>query len=155
MSSSSAPRSTDPGDVMLASRLTVVRDEIEAETICGLLRTEGIACEHRQTDMGAGAWEATGSGGPREILVAPSNLERARELIKPDTSGVPVMELRIALARAPIVAAICRIDSFSIRVEPFGESWLQRSTSWRTASSPYAAVSCRRRSGLRSEGLLG
>jgi hypothetical protein len=36
--------------------------------------------------MGAGAWEATGSGGPREILVAPSDLERARELIKPDTS---------------------------------------------------------------------
>jgi hypothetical protein len=72
--------------VRLASRLTVVRDEIEAETICGLLRTEGIACDHRQTDMGAGAWEATGSGGPREILVALSNLERARELIKPDTS---------------------------------------------------------------------
>ena len=86
MSSSSAPRSTDPGDVMLASRLTVVRDEIEAETICGLLRTEGIACDQRQTDMGAGAWEATGSGGPREIVVAPSNLERARDLIKPDTS---------------------------------------------------------------------
>ena len=59
MSPSSAPRSTDPGDVMLASRLTVVRDEIEAETICGLLRTEGIACDHRQTDMGAGAWEVT------------------------------------------------------------------------------------------------
>jgi hypothetical protein len=71
---------------MLASRLTVVRDEIEAETICGLLRTEGIACDHRQTDMGAGAWEATGSGGPREILLAPSDLERARELVKPDTS---------------------------------------------------------------------
>ena len=88
MSSSSAPRSIPegPGDVMLASRLTVVRDEIEAETICGLLRTEGIACDHRQTDMGAGAWEATGSGGPREILLAPSDLERARELVKPDTS---------------------------------------------------------------------
>lgn len=86
ISSSSAPRSTDPGDVMLASRLTVVRDEIEAETICGLLRTEGIACDQRQTDMGAGAWEATGSGGPREILVAPSNLERASDLIKPDRS---------------------------------------------------------------------
>ncbi len=88
MSSSSAPRSTPEGsgDVMLARRLTVVRDEIEAETICGLLRTEGIACDHRQTDMGAAAWEATGSGGPREILVAPSNLERARDLIKPDTS---------------------------------------------------------------------
>jgi Putative prokaryotic signal transducing protein len=85
MSSSSAPRSTDPGDVMLGSRLTVVRDEVEAETICGLLRTEGIACDQRQTDVGAGAWEATGSGGPREILVAPSNLERARDLIKPET----------------------------------------------------------------------
>jgi hypothetical protein len=29
---------------------------------------------------------ATGSGGPREILVAPSDLERARELIKPEPS---------------------------------------------------------------------
>ena len=56
---------------------------MEAETICGLLRTEGIACDHRQTDMGVGAWEATGSGGPREILVAPSALERAKELIAP------------------------------------------------------------------------
>jgi hypothetical protein len=35
--------------------------------------------------MGAGAWEATGSEGPREILVAPSDLQRARELIKLDT----------------------------------------------------------------------
>ncbi len=71
---------------MLSVRLTVVGDGMEAEAICGLLRTEGIACGHRQTDMGAGAWDATGSGGPREILVAPSDLERARELIKPDTS---------------------------------------------------------------------
>jgi hypothetical protein len=71
---------------MLAVRLTVVGDGIEAaDAICGLLRTEGVACNHRQTDMGAGAWEATGSGGPREILVAPSDLERAREL-KPEPS---------------------------------------------------------------------
>jgi hypothetical protein len=33
--------------------------------------------------MGVGAWESTGTGGPREILVAPGDLERARELIKP------------------------------------------------------------------------
>jgi Putative prokaryotic signal transducing protein len=66
-------------------RLTVVGDGIEAAAICGLLRTEGIACSDRQTDMGVGAWEATGSGGPREILVAPSDLERARELIEPAT----------------------------------------------------------------------
>jgi hypothetical protein len=67
---------------MFGVRLTVVGDGMAAEAICGLLRTEGIACNHRQTDMGVGAWEATGSGGPREILVAPGDLERARELIK-------------------------------------------------------------------------
>ncbi len=71
---------------MLGVRLTVIGNEMEAEAICGLLRTEGIACNHRQTDMGAGAWDATGSGGPREILVAASDLERARELIEPDIS---------------------------------------------------------------------
>jgi hypothetical protein len=68
-------------------RLTVVGDEVEAAVICGLLRTEGIACHERRTDMGAGAWEATGSGGPREILVARSDLERARELLEPGTSS--------------------------------------------------------------------
>ena len=73
-------------EVMSEARLTVVGDEMEAEAICGLLRTEGIGCSQRQTNMGAGAWEATGSGGPREILVAPSDLERAQELIKPATS---------------------------------------------------------------------
>ena len=71
---------------MFGVRLTVVGDGMEAEAICGLLRTEGIPCNHRQTDMGVGAWEATGSGGPREILVVASDLERARELIKPATS---------------------------------------------------------------------
>jgi hypothetical protein len=66
-------------------RLIVVGDEMEAAVICGLLTTEGIACDQRRTDAGAGAWEATGSGGPREILVAPANLERARKLLAPDT----------------------------------------------------------------------
>jgi hypothetical protein len=71
---------------MFGVRLTVVGDAMEAAAICGLLRTEGIACDDRQTDMGAGAWEATGTGGPREILVAASDLERARELIEPAIS---------------------------------------------------------------------
>jgi hypothetical protein len=71
---------------MFGVRLTVVGDGMEADAICGLLRTEGIACNHRQTDMGVGAWEATGSGGPREILVAENDLERARELIQPASS---------------------------------------------------------------------
>ena len=67
-------------------RLMVVGNSLEAETICGLLRTEGIACEHRQTDMGAGAGDAVGDSGPREILVARDDLERARQLVTTDAS---------------------------------------------------------------------
>ena len=68
------------------TRLTVVANELEAETLCGFLRTEGIECEYRQTDYGAGSTDATGSAGPREILVAPEDLERAQELIEPSTA---------------------------------------------------------------------
>jgi hypothetical protein len=63
----------------------VVGNSMEAETICGLLRTEGIACDHRQTDMGAGAGDAVGDSGPREILVAQNDLDRARELVTAGT----------------------------------------------------------------------
>jgi hypothetical protein len=71
---------------MVEVRLTVVGDGMEAAAICGLLRTEGIACRDRRTDMGVGAGDATGSGGPYEILVTPGDLERARELIEPGPS---------------------------------------------------------------------
>ena len=66
-------------------RLMVVGNSLEAETICGLLRTEGIACDHRQTDLGAGAGDAVGDSGPREILVAQGDLELARELASADS----------------------------------------------------------------------
>jgi hypothetical protein len=59
----------------------VVGNSMEAETICGLLRTEGIACHHRQTDMGAGAGDAVGDSGPREILVLRDDLENAQQLV--------------------------------------------------------------------------
>jgi hypothetical protein len=62
-------------------RLLVVGNSREAETICGLLRTEGIACAHRHTDVGAGAGDAVGDSGPREILVALDDLESARQLV--------------------------------------------------------------------------
>jgi hypothetical protein len=62
-------------------RLMVVGNSMEAETICGLLRTEGITCDHRQTDMGAGAGDAVGDSGPREILVAREDLENARQRV--------------------------------------------------------------------------
>jgi hypothetical protein len=64
----------------------VVANSMEAETICGFLRTEGIACDHRQTDMGAGAGDAVGDTGPREILVARDDLENARQLVTTDAS---------------------------------------------------------------------
>ena len=64
----------------------VVGNSMEADTICGLLRTEGIACVHRQTDMGAGGGDAVGDSGPREILVAKDDLESARQLVTTDAS---------------------------------------------------------------------
>ena len=67
-------------------RFMVVGNSMEADTICGLLRTEGIACDHRQTDMGAGAGDAVGDSGPREILVARDDLESAQQLVTTDTS---------------------------------------------------------------------
>ena len=67
-------------------RLMVVGNSMEAETICGLLRTEGIACDHRQTDMGAGAGDPVGSSGPLEIVVARDDLESARQLVTTDSS---------------------------------------------------------------------
>jgi hypothetical protein len=66
---------------VLGARLTVVRNALEAETICGFLRTEGIQCDHRQTDFGAGATDATGDVGPHEVLVPEERLAEARTLI--------------------------------------------------------------------------
>ena len=66
---------------MLGVRLTVVGNALEADTLCGFLRADGITCDHRQTDAGAGATEATGSVGPREIVVPVEQLARARELL--------------------------------------------------------------------------
>ena len=63
-------------------RLTVVSSELEAETVRGLLATEGIESMQRPTDFAAGSldgWAAPLS--PREILVGQADLERARELI--------------------------------------------------------------------------
>ena len=62
-------------------KLAVV-DGMEAEVICGLLRSAGIPCNHRQTDLGIGAFEALANAGPREVLVAADDLEAAREIIQ-------------------------------------------------------------------------
>ena len=64
-------------------RLTVVGSEMEADIVCGLLRTEGIPCGHRETDFGSVVFP----GGPREILVAGEDLARARELLAAEGSA--------------------------------------------------------------------
>jgi hypothetical protein len=68
---------------MDAVKLTVVGDEMEAEMPCGFLRTHGIACSYRKTDV-AGAIGAESGGfaiaGPTGILVHQPDLEAARKL---------------------------------------------------------------------------
>jgi hypothetical protein len=62
-----------------AARLTIVRDEGEAEILCRMLEVEGIPSSYRVTDLSA---EQGGVfGGWREILVDEFDLERARELL--------------------------------------------------------------------------
>lgn len=60
--------------------LTIVRNEAEADLLCALLRTEGIECDHRPTNFGAGSMDGL-PGGAREVVVAEDRLERAQELL--------------------------------------------------------------------------
>jgi hypothetical protein len=63
-------------------RLTVLPDEGAAETLVGLLQTEGIESFYRDTDISAtGIFGGQAFGGWREILVDEDDLERARELV--------------------------------------------------------------------------
>ena len=64
--------------------LTVVANEMEAEMLCGLLRTSGIECSYRRTDAAAGLGTYGGGfsmGGPTEVLVREGDLDAARKLM--------------------------------------------------------------------------
>jgi Putative prokaryotic signal transducing protein len=61
--------------------LTVVPTANEAEIVTALLRTEGIECDDRPTNLSAGFMDGMPGGGPREILVAAESLARAQELL--------------------------------------------------------------------------
>jgi len=64
------------------ARLTIVPNEVEADLVCSFLRAQGIRCNHRVTNIGAGGWDGVpNAGGPREVLVEPADLERAREAL--------------------------------------------------------------------------
>jgi Putative prokaryotic signal transducing protein len=59
----------------------VVGSETEADIVCGLLRSAGIECGYRDTEAIERSLEDFTAAGPREILVQPSDLEAARELL--------------------------------------------------------------------------
>jgi hypothetical protein len=61
--------------------LTVVSTEPAAEVVCGLLRSAGIECGHRDTDAIDSSVEDFIASGPQEILVRESDLEAAKELL--------------------------------------------------------------------------
>jgi Putative prokaryotic signal transducing protein len=61
--------------------VTTVADEMEADVVCGLLRSAGIECGHRVTDETDSLLHGIASDGPREILVHESDLETARALL--------------------------------------------------------------------------
>ena len=61
--------------------MTTVSDEVEADVVCGLLRSAGIECGHRVTDAIDSPLEGIAADGPREILVHASDLETARALL--------------------------------------------------------------------------
>jgi hypothetical protein len=52
-----------------------VSTEQEAEMICGLLRTAGILCDHRATQLGETL------GGAQEVLVRAEDIEAAEALL--------------------------------------------------------------------------
>jgi Putative prokaryotic signal transducing protein len=69
---------------MASVTLRVVGDEMEAEALCGLLRTNGIKCAYRRGDMSAGAGTYGGGfaiAGPTEVLVDEADVEAARKLL--------------------------------------------------------------------------
>jgi hypothetical protein len=61
--------------------VTTVSDEMEAEVVCGLLRSAGIECGHRVTAATDSPLEGIASDGPREILVHETELETARAVL--------------------------------------------------------------------------
>ncbi len=61
--------------------LTVVSSESEAEVVCGLLRTAGIECAHRDTEAIDSPLEDFIAAGEQEILVHAVELEAAKELL--------------------------------------------------------------------------
>jgi hypothetical protein len=67
--------------------IEVVRSELEAVLVCAILRDAGVPCMHRVTNHGSGAMDGLTTGGPREIVVRPEDLDLARRAIREQREG--------------------------------------------------------------------
>jgi hypothetical protein len=54
----------------------------EAEMLCSLLRSAGIACMPRLTSRGAGAGDGWGIGGQHEIMVRSKDAQAAQKILR-------------------------------------------------------------------------
>jgi hypothetical protein len=61
--------------------LKVVSGVSEAEVVCGLLRSAGFECAHRDTDAIDSPLEDFIAAGAQEVLVHESDLAAAKELL--------------------------------------------------------------------------
>jgi hypothetical protein len=68
----------DPEELVVVE---VVATESEAELLCSLLRSAGIRCAYRVTNVGAGAADGLAVGGPQEVVVRAEDVESAREVL--------------------------------------------------------------------------
>ena len=84
----SAPSSTSVSkDVRMSPTDELVGVEVagnqpEAEMLCSLLRSAGIACMPRLTSRGAGAGDGLGIGGQHEIMVRSKDAQAARKILR-------------------------------------------------------------------------
>lgn len=69
--------------------VSVVSSGPEADIVCGLLRSAGIDCAYRDTEAIDSSLEEFTADGPREILVHPSDLDAARELLNTPSADDP------------------------------------------------------------------
>jgi hypothetical protein len=60
----------------------VAGSQPEAEMLCSLLRSAGIACMPRLTSRGAGAGDGFGIGGEHEITVRSKDAQAARKILR-------------------------------------------------------------------------
>lgn len=69
------------------TKVTWAANQPEADLVVNLLREHGVAAFHRRA-ASADVPDFLG-GGPRDVLVARHDIDRAREIIDPQTDDAP------------------------------------------------------------------